>query len=141
MPASACKKQEPPAVREGPLHVHLALGDELGALGLALLRERPRPPQRDLPAQEIRADVEGGLTSLAVETRGTRGAHGADGRGAGVRRRGGVGRLVRALAVGELGNRRDHVVRRGIDHLGGVVFSVVRAPPRSTLFPYTTLFR
>src|SRR5262245_39855716 len=26
-----------------PLHVHLALGDELGALGLALLRERPRP--------------------------------------------------------------------------------------------------
>ena len=31
---------EPPAVREEPLHVHLALGDELGALGLALLRGR-----------------------------------------------------------------------------------------------------
>src|SRR5262249_189735 len=43
----------------------------------------------------------------------------AKGRGAGVRRRGGVERLVRALAVGQLGNRRDHVVRRGIDHLGG----------------------
>ena len=38
---------EPPAVREEPLHVDLALGDELGALGLALLRERPRPHQRD----------------------------------------------------------------------------------------------
>ena len=34
---------EPLAVREEPLHVHLPLGDELGALGLALLRERPRP--------------------------------------------------------------------------------------------------
>ena len=31
---------EPPAVREEPLHVHVALGDELGALGLALLRGR-----------------------------------------------------------------------------------------------------
>src|SRR6516162_1367404 len=63
---------EPPAVREEPLHVHLALGDELGALGLALLRERPRPPQRYLPAQEIRADVERdlNLTPLADETGG-----------------------------------------------------------------------
>jgi hypothetical protein len=26
---------------------------------------------------------------------------------------------VRALAARQLGNRRDHVVRRGIDHLGG----------------------
>src|SRR5262249_27474267 len=49
---------EPPAVREEPLHVHLPVRDELGALGLALLRERPRPHQRYLPAQEIRADVE-----------------------------------------------------------------------------------
>ena len=31
---------EPLAVREEPLHVHVALGDELGALGLALLRGR-----------------------------------------------------------------------------------------------------
>ena len=61
---------EPPAVREEPLHVHLPLGDELGALGLALLRERPRPHQRDLPAQEIRADVERDLTPLADETGG-----------------------------------------------------------------------
>ena len=30
------------------------IGDELGAVGLALLRERPRPDQRYLPAQEIR---------------------------------------------------------------------------------------
>src|SRR5262249_39664893 len=59
---------EPPAVREETLHVHLPLGDELGALGLALLRERPRPHQRDLPAQEIRADVERDLTPLADET-------------------------------------------------------------------------
>ena len=61
---------EPPAVRDEPLHVHLALGDELGALGLALLRERPRPHKRDLPAQEIRADVERDLTPLADETGG-----------------------------------------------------------------------
>src|ERR1700756_5837127 len=61
---------EPPAVGEEPLHVHLALGDELGALGLALLRERPRPHQRDLPTQEIRADVERDLTPLADETGG-----------------------------------------------------------------------
>jgi hypothetical protein len=43
---------EPPAVREEPLYFHLLVGDELGALGLALLRERPRPHQRSLPAQE-----------------------------------------------------------------------------------------
>ena len=61
---------EPPAVREEPLHVHLPVGDELGALGLALLRERPRPHQRYLPAQEIRADVERDLTPLADETGG-----------------------------------------------------------------------
>ena len=61
---------EPPAVREEPLHVHLPVGDELGALGLALLRERPRPHQRYLPAQEIRADVERDLTPLADETSG-----------------------------------------------------------------------
>src|SRR5262245_24360955 len=87
---------EPPAVREQPLHVHLALGDELGALGLALLRERPRPHQRDLPAQEIRADVERDLTPLADETGGAPRAYRAHGRGTGVRRRGGVERLVRA---------------------------------------------
>jgi hypothetical protein len=39
---------ETPAVREESLHVHLPVGDELGALGLALLRERPRPHQRYL---------------------------------------------------------------------------------------------
>ena len=61
---------EPPAVREQPFHVHVALGDELGALGLALLRERPRPHQRDRPAQEIRADVERDLIPLADETGG-----------------------------------------------------------------------
>src|SRR5262245_30015406 len=110
---------EPPAVGEEPLHVHLALGDELGALGLALLRERPRPHQRDLPAQEIRADVERDLTPLADETGDAPRAYGAQGRGTGVRRRGGVERLVRALAVRQLGNRRDHAVRGGIDHLGG----------------------
>ena len=38
--------------------------------GLALLRERPRPHQRYLPAQEIRADVERDLTPLADETGG-----------------------------------------------------------------------
>src|SRR5262245_65998313 len=90
---------EPPAVREEPLHLHLPLGDELGALGLALLRERPRPHQRDLPAQEIRADVERDLTAHADETGGAPRAYGAHGRGTGVRRRGGVERLVRALAV------------------------------------------
>jgi hypothetical protein len=90
---------EPPAVGEEPLHVHLALGDELGALGLALLRERPRPHQRDLPAQEIGADVERHLTPLADETGGAPRAYGAHRRGTGVRRRGGVERLVRALAV------------------------------------------
>src|SRR5262249_30449622 len=56
---------EPPAVREEPLHVHLPVGDEFGALGLALPRERPRPHQRYLPAQEIRADVERDVASLA----------------------------------------------------------------------------
>jgi len=61
---------EPPAVGEEPLHVHLALGDELGALGLALLGERPRPHQRDLPAQEIGADVERDLAPLADEAGG-----------------------------------------------------------------------
>src|SRR5262249_9667968 len=101
---------EPPAVREEPLHVHLPLGDELGALGLALLRERPRPHQRDLPAQQIRADVERDLTPLADETGGAPRAYGAHCRGTGVRRRGGVERLVRALAVGELAYRRDRVV-------------------------------
>src|SRR5439155_22534624 len=110
---------EPQAVREEPLHVHLPVGDELGALGLALLRDRPRPYQRYLPAQEIRADVERDLTPLADETGGAPRAYGAHGRGTGVRRRGGVERLVRALAVRQLANRRDHVVRRGIDHLGG----------------------
>src|SRR6516165_545477 len=119
---------EPPAVREEPLHVHLALGDELGALGLALLRERPRPHQRDLPAQEIRADVERDLAPLADETGGAPRAYGAHGRGTGVRRRGGVERLVRALAVRQLGNRRDHVVRRGIDHLGGAELPGELAP-------------
>src|SRR5262249_445947 len=67
---------EPPALREEPLHVHLPVGDELGALGLALLRERPRPHQRDLPAQEIRADVERDLTPLADETGGAPRAYG-----------------------------------------------------------------
>jgi len=86
---------EPLAVREEPLHVHLPLGDELGALGLALLRERPRSHQRDLPAQEIRADVERDLTPLADETGGAPRAYGAHRRGTGVRRRGGVERLVR----------------------------------------------
>src|SRR5205085_1470540 len=61
---------EPPAMREELLHVHLPVGDELGAVGLALLRERPRPDQRYLPAQEIRADVERDLTPLADETSG-----------------------------------------------------------------------
>src|SRR5215470_8508066 len=46
---------EAPAVGEELLHVDLPVGDELGALGLALLRERPRPDQRHLPAQEVRA--------------------------------------------------------------------------------------
>src|SRR6516165_997288 len=77
---------EPPAVREEPLHVHLPVGDELGALGLALLRERPRPHQRYLPAQEIRADVERDLTPLADETGGAPRAYGAHGRGTRVRR-------------------------------------------------------
>src|SRR5262249_8610158 len=68
---------------------------------------------------EIRADVERDLTPLADETGGAPRAYGAHGRSTGVRRRGGVERLVRALAVRQLANRRDHVVRRGIDHLGG----------------------
>src|SRR5262249_44503965 len=33
-------------VREEPLHVHPPVCDELGALSLALLRERPRPDVR-----------------------------------------------------------------------------------------------
>ena len=85
---------EPPAVREEPLHVHLPLGDELGALGLALLRERPRPHQRDLPAQEIGADVERDLTPLADETGGAPRAYRAHRRGTGGRRRGGVEKVA-----------------------------------------------
>src|SRR5215468_5623595 len=67
-PVSFLGLLEPPAVREEPFHVHLPVGDELGALGLALLRERPRPHQRYLPAQEILADVERDLATLADET-------------------------------------------------------------------------
>src|SRR6516162_9620463 len=53
--------------------------------------------------REIRADVDRDLTPLADETGGAPGAYGAHGRGTGVRRRGGVERLVRALAVRQLG--------------------------------------
>src|SRR5215468_9972127 len=87
---------EPPAVREELLHVDLPVGDELGALGLALLRERPRAHQRYLPPQEILADVERDLTPLSDETGSAPRAYGAHGRSAGVRRRGSVERLVRA---------------------------------------------
>src|SRR4029453_1005933 len=55
---------EPPAMREELLHVDAPVGHELGALGLALLRERPRAHQRHLPAQEVRAHVERHLAAL-----------------------------------------------------------------------------
>src|SRR5215831_12735616 len=99
---------EPPAVREEPLHVHVALGDELGAFGLALLGERPRPHQRHLPAQEIRADVERDLTALADETGGAPRAYGAHRRGTGVRRRGGVEKVAAPP-----GGRAGYRSRRG----------------------------
>src|SRR5262245_66336828 len=111
-PVSFLGLLEPPAVCEEPLHVHLPVGDEFGAIGLALLRERPRPHQRYLPPQEIRADVERDLTPLADETGGAPRAYGAHGRGTGVRRRGGVERLVRALPVRLLANCRRPVVTR-----------------------------
>src|SRR5262249_34167257 len=82
-------------------------------------RRRPGWPSLRRPAQEIGADVERDLTPLANETGGAPRAYGAHRRGTSVRRRGGVERLVRALAVRQLGNRRDHVLRRGVDHLGG----------------------
>src|SRR3970282_2797502 len=55
---------ELPAVREELLHAHFPVGDELGAFGLALLRERPGADQRHLPAQEIRTNVERHLPAL-----------------------------------------------------------------------------
>src|SRR5262249_61475002 len=80
---------ELPAVREELLHVHAAVGDELGALGLALLRERPRSDERHLPAQEIGAHVQGDLAPLADEARRAPRAPRTPGRGRRVRRRGG----------------------------------------------------
>src|SRR5581483_217648 len=58
---------EAPAVREELLHVDLVVGDELGAVGLALLGEGPRADQRHLPAQHVGAHVEGDLAALADE--------------------------------------------------------------------------
>src|SRR3954469_11367569 len=49
---------ELPSVREQHLDVDLPVGDELGALRLALLRERPGADERHLPPQEIRTDVQ-----------------------------------------------------------------------------------
>src|SRR3989441_4028939 len=89
--------------------VHPPVGDELGALGLTLLRERPGPHQGHLPAQEIRAHVERHLATLTDEASGAPRAHRAYGRGTSFRRRGGVQRFVRALAMSQLANRRHDV--------------------------------
>src|SRR5436190_1379423 len=71
---------EAPAVREQLLDVDLAVRDEFGTVGLALLGEGPRPDQRHLPAQHVRADVEGHLAALADEAGRAPGAHRPHGR-------------------------------------------------------------
>src|SRR5499433_4429318 len=60
---------ELPAVRKELLHIPAVVRNELGALGLALLRERPGADQRHLPAQEIGAHVQRHLAALADEAR------------------------------------------------------------------------
>src|SRR4030095_2285468 len=109
-PVGLLRLLEAPAVREQALHVDLPVGDEFGAFGLPLLRERPGADQRDLPAQEIRAHVERHLTALAHEARGAPGAHRAHRGRARLGRRGGVERLVGALAAGGSAERLHHVV-------------------------------
>src|SRR5215813_6149959 len=96
-PVGLLRLLERPAVREQLLDVDLHVGDELGALGLPLLRERPRADECHLPAQEIRAHVERHLPALAHEARRAPRAHRAHRRGPRLGRRGAVERLVGSL--------------------------------------------
>jgi hypothetical protein len=73
---------ELPAVREEFVDGDLVVGDEFGAVGLALCRKGPRSHQRDLAAQEVRADIERDVTALANIAGGASRACGADGGGA-----------------------------------------------------------
>src|SRR5262245_9498609 len=57
---------------------HLAIGDEARALLLAGVRERPRGVQRDLPAEQVLADLERDVVALTDErdaAPGVRAAH------------------------------------------------------------------
>ena len=70
---------ELPAVREEAVDVDAAIGDVAGAVGLADGREGPRADQRDLPAQQIVADVQGDGVAFADEAGLAPGAHAAHG--------------------------------------------------------------
>src|SRR6267142_6091900 len=48
--------------------------------------------------------------------------------------------LVSAIVQGRPG-ATDALFRKYVDHVRKVFFLMIRRPPRSTLFPYTTLFR
>ena len=56
---------ELPAVDEQPIEVDTAIGDEVAAVLLVVLREGPRPAQCDLPAQQVAADAEHDLAAFA----------------------------------------------------------------------------
>src|SRR5439155_5927167 len=110
---------EPEAVGEQTSEAHLAVGDELRALGLAHARERPRCVDRQLAPDQVLADVERRRVALADER------HAAPGRGAAhrgharVRVARAVHRRLDALAVRELADRGDRVrLLRVDDRLG-----------------------
>src|SRR5258706_11232469 len=75
-----------PAMREQLVDVDAAIGDISGAVRLADGRESPRTHQRDLPAQQVAADVERDAVAFAHEARFSPGANAAHRLGSRLRR-------------------------------------------------------
>src|SRR5262249_22769155 len=103
------------AMREKPLERHPTFDDELRALLLDQRAEGPRGVERQLAAEEVPADVEGNLVSLADEADPAPCPSRTDGRETSVGVPGTVERGIRSLPVGEGLQRVGHLLRPALD--------------------------
>src|ERR1051326_5165286 len=113
---------EPPAVSEQIVDLDVAVGDELRALRLPHLRERPRTDDGELLAQHVWAHVDRHISALADETNGAPGARATNRSDAALRRAGCVERGVSAAPVRHVLDGADRIVAVRIDQHVGAEF-------------------
>src|SRR6185437_475848 len=107
---------ELPAMGEQLIDVYAALDRKARAFGLDDVRKCPGCDQRQLPAEQMRADVDMHVAAFADEAHGPPYLGGADRVQPRVRIARRIERQVGVTAVGEVLDRRDRIVRAGIDH-------------------------